>query len=379
MSGNRIPEIRQDSVFKKWVIISPARAKRPSDFKSKKNSGSQNPSSNSSMDSCPFCINHEHECPPEIFRVPHGTSQWRIRVIQNLYPALQQPQNPNPSSQDLDPLVEKNHGSPNYIPLYHSSGSHSLGIPENPIPEVHVSRDLIRSIPGLGFHDVVIESPEHSVALWDLPPHAIGDVLLAYRERMKQLLCNEFIRYIQVFKNHGASAGASMSHSHSQIMALPIIPPSVSARLDSMKEHFERTGKCLLCEIHTKDLLIDESAHFFAIAPFAASFPFEIWIVPSYHSSHFEELDSEKAVDLGGLLKLMLQKLYYQLENPPFNYMIHTSPSGVPSGLPYSHWFLQIVPQLSVAAGFEIGSGCYINPVFPEDAVKVLREVKLPV
>lgn len=180
-----------------------------------------------------------------------------------------------------------------------------------------------------------------------------------------------------MFKNHGASAGASMSHSHSQILALPIIPPTVSARLDGMKEYFNQTGKCSLCEDQSKDLLIDEAVHFIAIVPFAATFPFEIWIIPRDHSSHFHELDAQKAVDLGGLLKLMLRKMSLQLNNPPFNFMIHTSPLQITvSQLSYAHWFLQIVPQLTGVGGFEIGTGCYINPVLPEDAAKVLRGVK---
>lgn len=162
-------------------------------------------------------------------------------------------------------------------------------------------------------------------------------------------------------------------------MALPIIPPSVSARLASMKDHFDQTGKCFICKIQREDLLIDSSTNFFSLVPFAATFPFEIWIVPRYHSAHFHELDAEKAVELGGLLKLMLRKMSLQLNNPPFNYMIHTSPlHSNGSELAYTHWFIQIVPQLIGIAGFELGSGCYINPVFPEDAAKVLREVKVP-
>ncbi|KAF7115706.1 hypothetical protein RHSIM_RhsimUnG0048700 [Rhododendron simsii] len=140
-----------------------------------------------------------------------------------------------------------------------------------------------------------------------------------------------------VFKNHGASAGASMSHSHSQIMAL--VPPTASARLQT-------------------------------------TFPFEIWIIPLAHSSHVHDIDGEKAADLGGLLKLMLRKMSLQLNNPPFNFMIHTTPfQDTCSQLPYAHWFLQIVPQLTVAAGFEMGTGRQINPVLPEDAAKILREV----
>ncbi|KAF9599442.1 hypothetical protein IFM89_037333 [Coptis chinensis] len=335
MTSPKTPELRKDTVLNKWVIFSPARAKRPSDFKSKSPVTNPNPSS---KPECPFCIGHEHECAPEIFRVNSTTNtcsnNWKIRVIENLYPAL---------SRNLD-----FESSPKFENL----------------------------VTGFGFHDVVIESPLHTVVLSDLDGSQVGDVLLAYKKRVQQLMLNESIQYVQVFKNHGASAGASMNHSHSQMIGLPIVPPSVSARFDSMKKCYDEMGKCGLCEIRCEELLINESRHFFSIAPFAASFPFELWIVPKAHSSHFHELNNDEAVDLGGILKLMLLKLSRQLNDPPYNFMIHSSPFMVDaSQLPYAHWFLQIVPQLSGVGGFEIGSGCNINPVFPEDAAKVLREV----
>ncbi|KAK1309931.1 putative galactose-1-phosphate uridyltransferase [Acorus calamus] len=236
--------------------------------------------------------------------------------------------------------------------------------------------DGFDALKGFGFHDVVIETPDHGVRLSDLTAEGVGDVVMAYKERVEQLRRVGSIEYVQIFKNYGASAGASMSHSHSQIMGLPIIPPNVTTRLNTMKDYFDRTGKCSLCEVPSKELLIDESTHFFSIVPHAASYPFEIWVIPRDHLSYFQNIDHEKATDLGGLLKLMLLKLSLQLNDPPFNFMIHTSPFQMQdSCLPYAHWFLQIVPQLSVIGGFEIGSGCYINPVFPEDAAKVLREL----
>ncbi|XP_016545747.2 ADP-glucose phosphorylase isoform X2 [Capsicum annuum] len=312
---NRSPEIRKDRVNNRWVLFSPARSRRPSDFKAK-----SNPQPNNQTE-CPFCAGHEHECAPEIFRIPaDSTNDWKIRVIQNLYPAV---------SRELD-------------------FQNSVSV----IGDVAVS--------GFGFHDVVIESPIHSVNLSDLPPVEVGEVLLAAKKRIEQLRNCESIKYVQVFKNHGASAGASMSHSHSQMIALPIVPPTVSARLDSKKEYYKQTGKCYLCDIQPNELLIDESAHFISLVPFAATFAFEIWIIPRDHSSHFHEIDSEK------------------LNNPPFNLLIHTSPfQDDPSAAPSTHWFLQIAPHLSGVGGFEIATGCYINPVFPEDAARILRDVKI--
>ncbi|KAL6008146.1 hypothetical protein ACLOJK_033652 [Asimina triloba] len=385
-SSSRNPEIRKDVVFNRWVIFSPARSRRPSDFKSKSQHPNPSPTTSYSS-SCPFCAGNEHLCAPEIFRfpTPHSSaspspSEWKVRVIQNLFPAIARIRD----------------------------GNSQLPNSESGVPSI------ICALPGFGFHDVVIETPDHALRLSDLSPPEIGGVLVAFRTRMQQLAEEKAVRYVQIFKNHGASAGASLSHSHSQMMSLPFIPPTVSARLDSLKDHFRATGECGLCMIHSKELLIKESVYFFSITPYAASFPFEIWIIPHAHSSHFHELDEEKmrqnmgtscqpdplnpplfelgyssgaklykqnlgaAIDLGRLLKTLLSKLSQQLNDPPFNYMIHTSPFPVPDySLPYSHWFIQIVPQLSGVGGFEIGSGSYINPVFPDDAARILREVEV--
>ncbi|GLT90411.1 hypothetical protein SLE2022_083440 [Rubroshorea leprosula] len=333
---SRTPELRKDPVTNRWVVFSPARAKRPTDFKSKA-SGSHN------IIECAFCIGHESECAPEIFRIPPKHPNWKLRVIENLYPAVSR----SPECQ---------FGQNSFVK--HETGDWGL------------------AIPGFGFHDVVIEAPLHSVRLSDLDPKAMGDVILAYKTRIEQIARHDSVKYVQVFKNHGASAGASMTHSHSQMLSLPIVPPSVSVRLDSMKEYFNRTGKCCLCEVQLKDLLINETSNFISIVPFAASFPFEIWIIPRYHASHLHEIDADKAVEFGGLLKLMLRKIALQLNDPPFNFMFHTSPlRATDSELPYMHWYLQIVPQLTGVGGFELGTGCYINPVFPEDAAQVLRDV----
>ncbi|KAJ9558995.1 hypothetical protein OSB04_013609 [Centaurea solstitialis] len=346
-TDNRNPEIRKDAINNRFVILSPARSRRPSDFKSKPQSKSDSNPSSGAQPQCPFCAGNEHQCAPEIFRVleDDSMSDWKVRVIENLYPALSR-------------RIEVKSELQEYRQANGTAGEVSLG--------------------GFGSHDVVIESPVHSVHLPDLSPAGVAVVLLAYKKRIEQICVDESIRYVQVFKNHGASAGASMSHSHSQILALPVVPTTASARLDSMKEYHNQTGRCSLCDIQKDKLLIDESTHFISIAPFASTFPFETWIVPRHHSSHYHELNEDKAIDLGGLLKLTLLKLSLQLNDPPYNFMIHTSPLQVTSSqLPYTHWYIQIVPQLSTIGGFEMGTGCYINPVFPEDAAKILREVEV--
>ncbi|TVU41634.1 hypothetical protein EJB05_15169, partial [Eragrostis curvula] len=346
--GSRTSEARRDDVFGRWVIFSPARSRRPTDLKSHNPTNpSPAPSADAPKPSCPFCAGRESECAPEIFRVPPPepeASPWRIRVIENLYPALRR---------DLVPPA----------PLVGGEEEEETAPGE-------------RAMCGFGFHDVVIETPRHDFRLWDLDAEGVSDVLLAYAALVRQLAEHPAVKYVQVFKNHGASAGASMAHSHSQMLGTPFVPPSVTTRFNHMKETFERSGHCSLCEIRSEYTLISETPNFSAIVPFAASYPFEIWIIPRQHISYFHEIGQDKALELGSLLKTMLQKLCKQLNDPPFNFMIHSSPFGLSSSrLPYAHWFLQIVPQLSVIGGFEIGSGCYINPVFPEDAAKILREL----
>ncbi|THU65351.1 hypothetical protein C4D60_Mb05t02730 [Musa balbisiana] len=340
---NRSAEVRRDAIFDRWVLISPARARRPSDFKSHSPASSSSASGNPNpKPSCAFCAGREGECAPEIFRIPPSSSaDWKIRVIENLYPALRRDAEPPDPSDGLA-----------------AAGTGRC------------------AVTGFGFHDVVIETPDHSVHLPDLSPEEVGEVLLAYKQRIFQLARLGSIKYVQVFKNYGASAGASMAHSHSQIMGLPLVPPLVSSRLDSMKKFYDMTGKCSLCEVQSEDILVCDTVHYFAIVPFAASYPFEVWIVPRDHTAHFHEIDHEKAVDLGGLLKLVLQKLSKQLNDPPYNLMIQTAPFDLSTSCtPYTHWFLQILPHLNVIGGFEIATGCFINPVFPEDAAKILREV----
>ncbi|KAL9263189.1 ADP-glucose phosphorylase-like protein [Drosera capensis] len=331
---HRSPQLRKDEINNRWVIFSPSRSKRPSDHN---NNNNQTQTPSSSTTTCPFCAGNEDQTAPEIFRVgPIGSgSDWTIRVIENLYPAV-------------------------------NKETRVVGCEEKGEGECD----------GLGFHDVVIEVPRHGVGLKDLEGREIGEVVLAYKRRIRDVEKVGSVKYVQVFKNHGASAGASLSHSHSQMISLPIVPTNAVVHLKSMKEYFDRNKNCILCEPPSKELVVDESAHFISIVPFAASFAFEIWIIPKDHSSHFHLIDEEKAVDLGSILKLMLQKMSKQLNDPPYNFMIHTAPLQLlESEQPCSHWYLQLVPQLAVFGGFEVGSGCYINSVFPEDAAKALREV----
>ncbi|KAI4962505.1 hypothetical protein ZWY2020_031099 [Hordeum vulgare] len=243
--ASRTSEARRDAVFGRWVIFSPARSRRPTDLKSH---GPANPSPGPDDGAPkPSCLlpRPRVECAPEIFRVPapDRSPSWQIRVIENLFPALR---------------------------LRRSRPHRRTRSPS--------ARGMRRE--GFGFHDVVIETPHHEVRLWDLDAEGVGGVLLAYARQVQQLAEHPAVKYVQVFKNQGASAGASMAHSHSQMLGTPFVPPSVNSRLNCMKEVFESSGKCSLCAIQSKDILVSETHNFSAIVPFAASYPFEIWIIP---------------------------------------------------------------------------------------------------
>ncbi|GLJ44695.1 hypothetical protein SUGI_0939680 [Cryptomeria japonica] len=340
MAGAETPklaglELRHDSILNKWVIISPARGKCPSDFKSTVNT------SNQSASPCPFCLHHEHECAPKIFRIPENVSEWKLRDKKSL-----------PSCVNGEQRIK---------------------------PHIDSCAD---TLPRFGSHDVIIETPDHAMTLAIMLDLNIFDVLCAYRTRIQQLASNPHIKYIQVFKNHGETTRASMKHSHSQIIALPIVPSNVVTQLNNAKEYFTRTMNCnlyeyLRSEIQSKNLSLEESSHFISFVPFAASFPFETWIAPKDHASCYEQIEDEQAMDLAYILRRVLQKLNHQLGNPPYNYMIHSSPLRESYEPSYCHWFIQIMPQLTHLGGFEIASGCYINPIFLENITTILRGVNL--
>jgi UDPglucose--hexose-1-phosphate uridylyltransferase len=235
---------------------------------------------------------------------------------------------------------------------------------------------------GVGAHEVVIETPDHRATLATLPVDAVADVLLAYRERVVDLKKDPRFEYVLVFKNHGAAAGASLEHSHSQLIATPIIPIMVSEELKGAGEYYGMKERCVWCDILRQErrdrrrLVID--AHgFAAISPFAPRFPFETWILPTRHRSAFEDSEVDELRGLATVLREFLIRLGGVLGDPPFNYMLHTAPLREP-GLDHFHWHLEIIPKLTRVAGFEWGSGFFINAVSPEDAAAALRATAIP-
>jgi UDPglucose--hexose-1-phosphate uridylyltransferase len=335
-----LPELRKDPVTGRWVIIATDRAKRPSDFVREKveirGSGF-----------CPFCYNNESKTPPEIMAYrsdgsARDTPGWSLRVVPNKFPALR---------------IE---------------GSLS-----------RQGEGLYDKMQGIGAHEVIIETPDHQQTLATLPPQTIEDVLWAFRDRIVDLEKDHRFRYILIFKNHGEAAGASLEHTHSQLIALPVVPKRVLEELDGAREYYSYRERCIFCDMFRQEMesgtrMVAENAAFVAIQPFAPRFPFETWIIPKSHQSAFKESMTPEYAQFALILKSILTRLDIVLEHPAYNFVIHTSPLPDTSN-DYYHWHMEIMPKLTKLAGFEWGTGFYINPTPPEEAARFLKEAVVPV
>ena len=266
---------------------------------------------------------------------------WRVRIIPNKYPAL-------------SPIGDR---------IRHSDGIH-------------------RSITGVGYHEVIIEHPDHNETIALMEIGDVINILRAYRQRYNQISQDKRIESVLIFKNHGERAGTSLEHPHSQITATPVVPSQIRYRMIEAINYFDDTGACLFCytlndELKAKERIVLETEHFVAFMPYAALSPFHMWLFPRRHSSCFGDITEPELEDLAYNLKTVLAKLFYGLNNPAYNYTIRSIPTDEKQS-DYFHWYLAIVPRVSKAAGFELGSGMYINTAMPEDSAKFLREVNIP-
>jgi UDPglucose--hexose-1-phosphate uridylyltransferase len=239
---------------------------------------------------------------------------------------------------------------------------------------------------GVGAHEVIIETPDHKKELSDLTEDEISNVLTAYRERILDLERDERLKYVLIFKNKGRDAGASMQHSHSQLIATPITPKRVKEELHGAREYYNYKKRCVFCDYIKqettlfKDRLIKDGRNFVALAPFASSFPFEVWIIPKHHNPDFTASSADELRDFAFMLRDVLNRIKRSLGDPPFNYVLHMAPFRRPKAGYWGtidedyHWHLEITPRLTKLAGFELGSDFYINPTPPEVAAEVLRD-----
>lgn len=329
-----MPELRSDPIVGRWVIIAVERGARPSDFVAVEPPQQTGP--------CPFCPGNESETPPEVYAErPAGSRSdapgWVVRVISNKFPALQ-------IEGDLN---RKGEG-------------------------------IYDKMNGVGAHEVVIESPSHGEELPDLPSTQIEAVIRALRARVIDLQGDRRFRYVQIFKNHGSAAGATMEHPHTQLIAVPTIPRRLADKLQGFSRHFEMKERCILCDIidqerTTGQRVVTESADFIAIEPFASRFPYETWVVPKFHDGHFEKMTDDSIAGFARLFKETLERISVRLNRPAYNFVLHTAPINDPKGPHYFHWHIEIMPKVTAVAGFEWGTGFYINPLPPEKAAEELR------
>lgn len=331
-----MPELRLNQITKEWVIIATERAKRPEDFKSK----ARKKRRPSFVETCPFCPGNEERTPEEVFRVSDG-DQWKIRIVPNKFAALYKD-----------------------------------------VKRVRVNEGLKHTVSGFGIHEVLIETPLHNMTTALLPLDQVSEIIRTYKRRFIEIHSKPQIGHVILFKNHGERAGTSLEHPHSQIIGTPVTPFQIRGRIEEAVRYFDITGECLICKTLAEEReegkrIVFETEHFSCFIPYAALSPFHMWIFPKRHTAAFSDISEAEMLDLALNLKTVLAKIYYGLNNPDFNYAIRSNrPEDARSE--YFHWYISIVPRVSTVAGFELGSGMYINTALPEENAKFLRDVQIP-
>jgi UDPglucose--hexose-1-phosphate uridylyltransferase len=328
-----MPELRQNRTTKEWVIVATDRAKRPEELSIKK----ERKVLPHYSEKCPFCPGNESMAPPEVLRIERD-GRWLVRVFPNKFAALAR--------------------------------------------EGEIVRQISRSkrtISGVGIHDVIVETPDHAGTTALLPESHVLRVLEAYKRRYLDASLDHRVVHITLFKNHGVEAGTSLEHPHSQMIATPVTSHQVRHRMYEALRHYDEYGECMFCEQLGEELeegerIVLATEHFVAFEPFASPTPFTTHIFPRRHFASFGDILDKELEDLSRVLRAVLGKLYVGLQNPDFNYTIRSAPVESRNATFY-HWYLSIIPRLTHVAGFELGSGMFINTVLPEAAAKFLRDV----
>ncbi len=330
-------ELRFDPIRRRWTIIATERRLRPHEFAAPRHAELAD------VGACPFEHGSEAATPPQIASVPSGDG-WQVRVVPNKYPAVSHE----------GPLSTERSG-------------------------------LFRRLSGVGSHEVIVETPDHSRAMADMTTDEIAAVMRVWRGRLLHLANDRRIAYVLLFKNHGREAGASLAHPHSQLLATSVVPEFVKDELASARAHFRRRRRCIFCDMLERELqggerIVSELDGFVALSPWAALFPFETWLLPRVHGHDFGASSDATLRHLAVALRDLLRRLRDVLSDPAFNLILHTAP--LPRGASRRadttahayHWHLELIPRISHIAGFEWGSGYAINHETPEEAARYLRE-----
>ena len=330
-------ELRYNIVNREWVVIATERAKRPHDFVRPQKEVKSIPEF---RPDCPFCPGKEGDLSDETFRIG-SPNKWNTRSIYNKFPALS----------PKEKLVRNNDG------IYHS-------------------------ISGYGIAEVIIENPKHNLNIALMSDEEVENIIKTYRSRYLSLRDKKDIEAVIIFRNHGPGAGTSLEHPHSQLIATPVVPPQIRNRVESAMAFFDVTGTCIFCsvleqELAAKKRVVSENGTFVSFVPYAGAAPFVTWIFPSRHTPSFGDINDAEVKGLAAILKSTISKLYWGLNNPDYNYTIRSIPVKE-DGNVYFHWYLTIVPRITMPAGFEVGSGIFINSSLPEESAEFLRNTKIP-
>ena len=322
-------ELRKDILTGEWVVFATNRLNKPYYFNHEKSSIDK------VQEKCPFCLGEEHQTPKEIYRHEDETA-WDIRVFNNLYPAV---------------------------------GGDISWINDD---------DFYRTQAGNGIHEVVVDTPKHNEEIYDFTNQHLVEILKVLKTRFEEMEKDDLIEYVQIFKNNGRNAGASIPHSHWQIMGIPYVPKKQEEMLRNMKEYTAKESTCLICDIQKKESgtgtrVIMENQEFVVFVPYAAYFAFEMWIVPKKHISSYKNFDEKQLEDLAKTLLPVLKKMQKLRTGIGFNLCFQDKPKNSRDN--EFHWFLRILPRIGAPAGFEFATGSYINPIFPEDAAKKIKSL----
>lgn len=326
--------LRYNTATGDWVVIAPERSRRPEEFRQ-----DDRPNTNerpAHRIECPFCPGDESGTPGESLRYLRSDGEWQVRAFPNRFPALR------------PEVAARQEGDP-----FHRQRS------------------------GHGLHEVVAESPLHNTTLALQPGEEVAQVITAWRERYLKVAAMPGIEHVVVFKNHGAAAGSSLEHPHSQIVGLPVIPSSVRGRMAVPLSYYRKHDRCVFCDMLQTEIedgarIVEANAHFVAFVPFAAYSPFSIWIFPRRHDHCFGHVSDEEVASLSVLLKEVLERLYGSLGDPDYNLVVRSAHPPGP-GSHFFHWYIAVVPRLAKIAGFEMGTGMFINGSSPEGDAASLR------
>lgn len=364
---NDEPELRRDPVTGRWALVAPGRAGRPITLAG---AGPQCRTSTERVP-CPFCAGEEHDTPNEVYALrqpgtaPNGPG-WRLRVVPNKFPAVR------PNATAAAPVNTPGPMSGTTRGMFDDGGEGYR--PPRTAPDAF---PLFNDAPAAGFAEVLIDCPEHIDNPAQLSDEQLRDVFRAYRERMNALTADPRLAYVAVFKNVGAEAGASLGHTHSQIIALPVVPVLVRAELTGAEAYYVRTGRCVFCDIVEEELandsrLVARSANFAVVTAYAPRFSYEMWVLPIRHESRYEAITDDESLELAKLLKRVLRALDESQHSPAYNWFLHTTPLNADDP-PHYHWHLEILPRTARPAGLEWGFGAHITTVAPEHAASELR------